>query len=212
MSQQDLPQEPSPLSVWGYWRESVQAWADFSQRTTQIMISQMSQSSADATRQVDRDAEPLASELLRSLSDVNLRHWQNTARFLESLPNWMQLPHNMTGSALVDWFDGLPGKAAGAATTRAGSRAGTGDDYEAPKTLPTPEGAADDLTRIKGIGPKISARLNKLGIYHFRQIAEWSEPEARWVEEHLTSKGRVGRENWVSQARKLSANGAATVH
>ena len=49
--------------------------------------------------------ETLAGELLRTLSDLNLRHWQNTARLMEGMPAWMQLPNTMAGSALVDWFD-----------------------------------------------------------------------------------------------------------
>ena len=85
-------------------------------------------------------------------------------------------------------------------------------DLIAPRTLPKPEGSADDLTRIKGIGPKLSSLLNELGIYHFRQIADWSDAEARWVDDYLSFKGRVAREQWIPQALSLMANGSATVH
>ena len=78
--------------------------------------------------------------------------------------------------------------------------------------LPSPEGPADDLTRITGIGPKLSARLNDLGIYHFKQIAAWTKTEAQWVDEYLAFKGRVGREKWIKQARALTANGSALIH
>ena len=215
MNSQDLPQDTSPLSPWEYWRESLTAWSDFSQRAAGIMTSQMGKSAAKSSKNLDPDADTLASELLRTLSDLNLRHWQNTARLLESFPIWMQLPHNMTGSALVDWFDNLQrsgGFTGMGAPTEARSPSTGAPDLVAPETLTAPAGDADDLTRIKGIGPKRSAQLNALGIYHFAQIAAWTEAEARWIDDQLVSPGRVTRDDWISQARLLSANGSATRH
>ncbi|MEM9842398.1 MAG: hypothetical protein AAF767_07105 [Pseudomonadota bacterium] len=210
MTDQDLPQERAPLSAFEYWQQSVQAWADFSERTSRIMMSQIGGHDTGNRPSLDPDAETLASELLRTLSDLNLRHWQNTARFLEGLPSWMQMPHSMAGSALVDWFDNFQRPISASKTDRA---AADGDDgVIAPDRLNAPIGDADDLTRIKGIGPKLSARLNELGIYHFKQIANWSEEQSEWVDEYLAFKGRVTREKWVNQARALSANGSATLH
>ncbi|MCR9270687.1 MAG: hypothetical protein NXH72_11920 [Hyphomonadaceae bacterium] len=210
MSDQNLPKDSDPLTPWGYWQESLKAWSDFSQRTSQILMNQSGQSRADRGKPLDPEADTLASELLRSYSDLNLRHWQNTARFLEGLPSWMQTPNIMTGSALVDWFDNFQPRSRGASQATANPI--PEGAMVAPETLPSPKGKADDLTRIKGIGPKLSARLNELGIYHFKQIAGWSEPEALWVDEFLSFKGRVARENWISQARVLSANGSTTLH
>ncbi|MFK8067174.1 MAG: hypothetical protein AB8D52_02920 [Gammaproteobacteria bacterium] len=65
---------------------------------------------------------------------------------------------------------------------------------------------SDDLKRIKGIGPKIEATLNELGIYQFRQIANFTEDNINWVNEHLRFKGRIERENWISQANDLINN------
>ncbi len=212
MKSQDLPQDNSPLSPWEYWRESLSAWGDFSQRAAHIMTNQLGQSTAAPGRSVDPDADTLASELLRSLSDLNLRHWQNTARLLESFPTWMNLPNTLTGSALVDWYDNFY-RADGAATVE--SSQAPRDEAEtlsAPATLIKPDGKADDLTQIKGIGPKRSNQLNELGIYHFKQIAGWTEAETRWVDDYLASPGRVSRDGWVQQARLLSANGSATQH
>ncbi len=70
-------------------------------------------------------------------------------------------------------------------------------------------GKADNLTRIKGIGSKINGILNDLGIYHFKQIATWTEKEIAWVDERLKFKGRIEREDWVAQA-KLLAEGKET--
>ncbi|MCJ2056276.1 NADH-quinone oxidoreductase subunit NuoE [Methylobacterium sp. J-048] len=68
-------------------------------------------------------------------------------------------------------------------------------------------GQPDDLTRIKGIGPGNSQRLNGLGIYHFDQVAAWTRDEITWVGTYLAFPGRIDRENWVGQAQTLSATG-----
>lgn len=205
MSSSDLPKDPSPLTPFGYWQESLSAWADFSRETSKLVMSQ----AGTGKRKIDADSETLTAELLRTLSDLNLRHWQNTARLLESFPSWMQMPNTMTGSALVEWFDNVQRNRVKAAEA---FKPDSEPDLIAPRTLPKPDGSADDLTRIKGIGPKLSALLNELGIYHFRQIADWSEAEARWVDDYISYKGRVTREKWIPQALSLMANGSATVH
>ncbi|MFV0472996.1 MAG: NADH-quinone oxidoreductase subunit NuoE [Pikeienuella sp.] len=69
------------------------------------------------------------------------------------------------------------------------------------------EGAADDLKKIKGVGPKLEGLLNELGVYHFDQIAGWGAEDVAWVDERLSFKGRIEREEWVEQARQLSAEG-----
>lgn len=72
------------------------------------------------------------------------------------------------------------------------------------------EGGADDLKRIKGVGPKMEQLLNSLGFYHFDQIAAWTADEVAWVDDNLQGfKGRVSRDNWVAQAATL-ASGAET--
>ncbi len=70
------------------------------------------------------------------------------------------------------------------------------------------EGGADDLKMIKGVGPKLEKLLNKLGFFHFDQIAEWTADEVAWVDENLEGfKGRVSRDKWVEQARVLAEGG-----
>ena len=74
-----------------------------------------------------------------------------------------------------------------------------------PKSLTKARGGKpDDLKLIKGVGPNLEALCNKLGFYHFDQIASWTEKEIAWVDENLEGfKGRVTREDWVQQARDL---------
>ncbi|MEM7212232.1 MAG: NADH:ubiquinone oxidoreductase [Pseudomonadota bacterium] len=69
-------------------------------------------------------------------------------------------------------------------------------------------GTPDDLTRIKGVGPKLAELCHTLGFYHFDQIAAWTDDEVAWVDENLEGfKGRVSRDEWVSQAKVLAEGG-----
>ncbi|MFY9831363.1 MAG: hypothetical protein WAK66_01405, partial [Methylocystis sp.] len=76
----------------------------------------------------------------------------------------------------------------------------------APESLAAPRGGtADDLTRIRGIGPKSVEKLHALGVFHFDQIAAWNIDNARWVGAALSVPGRVERGKWIQQARELVA-------
>lgn len=69
-------------------------------------------------------------------------------------------------------------------------------------------GGADDLKKIKGVGPKMEVMCNELGFYHYDQIAAWTADEVAWVDENLKGfKGRVTRDTWVAQAKLLAAGG-----
>lgn len=76
-----------------------------------------------------------------------------------------------------------------------------------PATLAAPRGGkADDLKRIKGIGPKLEAQLQARGYYHYDQIARWSAAELAWADAYLASiKGRASRDDWVGQAQALAS-------
>ncbi len=72
--------------------------------------------------------------------------------------------------------------------------------------IPAAVGAADDLLKIKGIGPKLNGVLNGLGITRFDQIAKWTAGDVDKVDDHLDSfKGRIGDEEWIPQAKLLAA-------
>ena len=77
-----------------------------------------------------------------------------------------------------------------------------------PHTLEGPrEGGADDLKLISGVGPKLEQTLNELGFWHFDQIAAWGSEEIAWVDSRLRFKGRIARDDWMSQARTLAEGG-----
>lgn len=71
----------------------------------------------------------------------------------------------------------------------------------APKT-------ADDLRRIKGVGPKLSDWLARNGVTRFDQIAAW---DMAAIQDHARQLGRMGSrieaDDWVGQARILAAGG-----
>lgn len=79
-----------------------------------------------------------------------------------------------------------------------------------PMALANPLGGkADDLKRIRGIGPQNERKLHGLGVYHFSQIAAWTAENAKWAGSFMAFPGRIEREDWIAQAEVL-ATGAET--
>lgn len=62
----------------------------------------------------------------------------------------------------------------------------------------------DDLTLMTGIGPKMAAMLAQKGVTRFAQIAAWSEDEIATLDKEMKLMGRVAREAWVAQAKRLA--------
>jgi large subunit ribosomal protein L21 len=62
----------------------------------------------------------------------------------------------------------------------------------------------DDLSKINGVGPVIVGKLHDAGITTFAQIAAWTDADVEEIEEKLSFKGRVGREDWIAQAKDLA--------
>lgn len=73
-----------------------------------------------------------------------------------------------------------------------------------PLRLKKPEGKADDLKLISGVGPKLEKTLNKLGFWHFHQIAKWKKSDVAIVDDELSFKGRIERDDWIKQAKRLA--------
>ena len=84
-------------------------------------------------------------------------------------------------------------------------------DLPAGKPAGLPEargGVPDDLRLIEGIGPKIQRSLNGFGVFHFDQIAAWTEADVAWIDANLPNfPGRASRDRWVSQARIICEEG-----
>ena len=88
-----------------------------------------------------------------------------------------------------------PATPAPAAAVKAGA---TANALAAPRG-----GKADRLIVIKGIGPVNARKLNEHGIFHFDQIAAWTKADVIAAELYLAFDGRIAREDWIGQAKKL---------
>ncbi len=66
------------------------------------------------------------------------------------------------------------------------------------------DGKADDLKKLSGLGPKMEAALNAEGVFHYDQIAAWSEAEIAYMDEALSLRGRAEREGWAAQAAAMA--------
>jgi predicted flap endonuclease-1-like 5' DNA nuclease len=76
---------------------------------------------------------------------------------------------------------------------------------EVPVPAPAPT-TADDLARIKGVGPKLVALLGELGVTTYAQIAAWSDADIERIDAQLGRfAGRITRDQWIEQAKLLSA-------
>ena len=72
--------------------------------------------------------------------------------------------------------------------------------------IPAAVGDPDDLLLIKGIGPKLNSMLIGLRITRFDQIANWTAHDVDKVDDHMGQfKDRIGREEWIPQAKLLAA-------
>ena len=73
------------------------------------------------------------------------------------------------------------------------------------ENLPGASGPPDDLTQLKGVGPKFARLLNDLGITRFDQLARLSEGDLDRLDQHLGAfKGRLERDQVPLQAEYLA--------
>ncbi len=64
--------------------------------------------------------------------------------------------------------------------------------------------AHDDLKQIAGIGPGLEKKLKDSGIHTLQEIAELSDADITHLEEEIIKfSGRINRDKWVEQAKKL---------
>ena len=66
-------------------------------------------------------------------------------------------------------------------------------------------GKADDLKKISGVGPKLEGLLHENGVFHFDQILGWGAEEIAYMDDKLSFKGRIERDDWVAQATQFAA-------
>ena len=70
--------------------------------------------------------------------------------------------------------------------------------------------STNDLTTLKGLGPKVAARLEELGFHRVADIAALTPAEAERLDASLgTFQGRMARDRWIEQAQLLTAGDRA---
>ncbi|MCB2224788.1 MAG: hypothetical protein KQH83_11530, partial [Actinobacteria bacterium] len=120
-------------------------------------------------------------------------------------------PHDRerVGELLGDFLDRIDADDwVGQARRLVEARGGTVPEQARLEPIRLAPGRADDLTRIKGIGPFIASTLRDLGVTTFAQIAAWTPSDVEEYGEALVIfQGRITREDWVGQARSLLQHG-----
>jgi predicted flap endonuclease-1-like 5' DNA nuclease len=77
-----------------------------------------------------------------------------------------------------------------------------------PAVMPAPHnGAPDDFTLIDGVSLQQQSTLYSLGVFHFEQVAAWTDENIAWVDQYLRLRGRIEQEEWVEQAADLARDG-----
>ncbi|WJY20828.1 50S ribosomal protein L21 [Fontisubflavum oceani] len=111
------------------------------------------------------------------------------------------------GSAPAVAAEAPKAKAKPAAKAKAEPKAEAAPKKAAPKkAAPKAEAAAggDDLKQLSGVGPALEKKLLAAGVTTFAQIAGWTADDIAAMDEKLSFKGRIEREGWVEQAKKLA--------
>ncbi len=78
-------------------------------------------------------------------------------------------------------------------------------DEDAPKSDAPQETAQEDLTEIRGLGPKAAATLKAEGVTSIAQIADWTDEDVARFDQLINGRGRITRDEWVPQARAIIA-------
>lgn len=87
---------------------------------------------------------------------------------------------------------------------KAGKKKAATAKKKARKTAePAEDESGDDLTRLEGVGPVLAKKLNEAGVESLTQIAEWTDDDIARIDGQLDFKGRIQRDDWVGQAKKL---------
>lgn len=63
--------------------------------------------------------------------------------------------------------------------------------------------SVDDLTQLSGVGPVLAKKLNAAGVTSLAQVAAFTDEDIQRIDAELNFKGRIERDDWVGQAKKL---------
>ncbi len=71
--------------------------------------------------------------------------------------------------------------------------------------LAEPQGEKDDLKKIRGITKTNEKKLNERGIFHFWQVAAFTQDNLDEIDRLLHGNGQIAKGDWVDQARELTS-------
>ncbi len=111
------------------------------------------------------------------------------------------------GSAVATDAPAAPAKKAApkkAAKAEAAEEAPKPKKAKAAKAEAPAATGGDDLKALSGVGPALEKKLHAAGVTTFAQIAAWSDADVAEMDEKLSFKGRIEREGWIEQAKKLA--------
>lgn len=194
----------------GLWIASVSGGIEFSQRVLNSLAD-------EATRELDTlaDETETAAEKARSATRTLITDAETFARDMAEVPAKVIEGRVHAPARKAREHAPTPAKASrraarheaeaarAAETITAPAKEVQHEDFHRPKAMARPK-KPDDLKAISGVGPKLEKILNDLGIWTYAQIAKWEKDQIAWLDDHLTFRGRIDRDEWVKQAKALS--------
>lgn len=122
----------------------------------------------------------------------------------------VQITEILTGGAKPSGKKAAAKKAAPKAETAKAETKAAPKKAAAEKAKPAAKAAkaadvVDDIKLIGGVGPALEKKLNDAGVTSLAQIAKWNAEDVARIDEVLSFKGRIDREEWIEQAKELLA-------
>jgi len=152
----------------------------------------------DIDRDHGHDAALLASSTSPQAPTATIDQGQTNDRLSDEQPSEPPLADEPIAAAAP--LDASP--ASTAAATPAASEPASEPAVAAPAATTPGTGS---ITQLKGLGPKIAARLGELGITQVDQLAWLDDAEAAELDAKLGAfQGRMERDRWREQARLLA--------
>lgn len=196
-------------------RESTQHWLENQQKLMEqwlgllsgtIPAAQPNFSEWEKTVQESMERQKSLLNDWLELADFKKLSGKEIGNLSEQITKSMQKAIETQQQLWGQWFNemgalGASGGAVPVADTKKEKRAAA---KPKPAAVAAEPASADDLKKISGIGPGLEKKLNDAGITTLKQIAELSDADVADLEERIIRfSGRIKREQWVEQAKKL---------
>jgi len=159
---------------------------------------------------IGRATRPKSRERRPDVLDEGAAPAARNQALIDAPPAAAVMPPQILPTAAAGTFAGVAEVVAGGAQYQAQTALPLDavTPVEEPAVVDT--GEADDLRRIKGLGPKLVTTLQALGVTRYAQIAAWNDADLDDLDTKLGAfAGRPRRDSWVEQARLLAGGNTA---